>query len=231
MIAAKEKKEYCLEDCMTLFKKRARERAGNKFNVKKIAKKVQRSISGQHTKCIYLGFNPASYKCDIVVLTEKGYEFIPLDEELTLVGGAWSSSTWLRLYYAQKNLSAFLSELGKALHTPVEDRCLYLKWLCESPDPLDEAGIANSYDLRRKEYALCREYQEKFFATYEKQITESEGAKTWADYHNKEFAYKYIPSLEIQKIINELYANRELFEEKDTWGSVKDMISVLNKLL
>lgn len=216
---------------MALFKRRAKEGAGNQFNAKKIAKKVQKSIGRRHMKCIYLGFNPASYKCDIVVLTENGYEFIPLEEDLTLTGGAWSNSTWLRLYYAQKNLSAFLSELGKELHTPVEDRCLYLKWLCESPDPLGETGVVNSHDLRRKQYALCREKQEKFFTIYEKQIAESKNVKTWADYYNRGFAYKYIPSLEIQKVINELYANRELFEKMDTWDSVKDKILALDKLL
>ena len=102
---------------------------GNPFELDLMSERVARAIKNKTPNALYLGFNPASYQGDIVVLTDDGYVFVPLKGRLALAGDCWSHLVFIRLYFAQERLSSFLEELGKRLNIKVIDRCLFIEYL------------------------------------------------------------------------------------------------------
>lgn len=62
--------------------------------------KAQVVLGGERPIALYLGFNPVTYQGDVVLQTEAGYRFIPMEEPIELAGGVWSARVFLRLYSA-----------------------------------------------------------------------------------------------------------------------------------
>lgn len=201
-------------------------RAGNEFDVNVMAKRVKKAIGEKKAISLYLGFNPVSYKGDIVVLTEEGYIFIPLEGHLSLVGGVWSYEVFIRLYYAQERLSVFLAELGKALSIEVVDRGLYAAYL----DQNIERQVYLAHGFEQDEVDFCLEKQPLFRAKYKKQLEELKQFDNWTDYHNQGFAYRYIPSVEIEHAIDAIYRQRETLEKKGYWQEARAVIYKLREL-
>ena len=186
---------------------------GNRFDADMYAKRVWAATVGKKLKTLYFGFDPNTYRGEIVVLTDEGYIFVPLEEMLELAGGVWSDCVFLRLLVAQERLSAFLAELGKKLKIEVVDRLLYASYLL---GPLEDA--------------LCKEKQNAFREQHREQLAERETFSGWCDYHNQGFAYRYIPSTAIQRAINGIYDQREILEENGCWQEARTVIQRLRMI-
>lgn len=204
--------EQYVQDCIM-------PRAGNEFDVNLVAERVKKAIGEKKAISLYLGFNPVSYWGDIVVLTEEGYTFIPLEGHLALAGGVWSTIVFIRLYYAQERLSAFLAELGKKLNIEVVDRGLYAAYLDQYIEGSDQ-----------DEVDFCLEKQSLFRAKYQKQLEELRQFDSWTAYHNQGFAYRYIPSIEIEHAIDAIYRQRETLERNGYWQEARAVIDKLQVL-
>lgn len=171
---------------------------------------------------IYFGFNPVTYQNDLVLRTGTGYVFLPLDVPLELAGGVWSAHVFLRLYHAQKQLSAFLAALGRALNTEAVDRCLYGPFLDSELFSDNE-----TYRYSRETICQCSAFQQQFRETYKMQLEDARRFGNWTEYHNQGFSYRYLPSMAIGRAIEELYRQRPLLEGNNYWQEAKAVISQL----
>jgi len=197
---------------------------GNDFDAAAVASKVKRQLGGKTAECLYFGFNPVTYSAEIVLLTEGEYIFVPLDERPTLAGGAWSSTTFLILYYAQERLSAFLTCLGSLLGIPAIDRCLYGAYL-------EHQIFYEEIDPEPQEYMdFCLEKQNLFRSRYQSQLEEKAQYPDWISYHNHGFMFRYIPSMEIQNAIDAIYAQEKVLAENNYWHQAKAAIRQLRDL-
>lgn len=225
-IKSDEKRDYELrkKDAINNVRK-AYEQAGNKFDVKEAANDVRMALGDRIPVKIRLGFNPASYKGDIVVfLKDSTHVFVPLRGSLTLCGAAWDNFVWLQLYFAQRNLSEFLENLGKELNVPVEDRCLYIDYLLSGPiTPKTYEQERHNYPM----YEICMKSNLVFLNMYHSQIVERQNEISWIDYHNYGFSYKYVPYVEIEKAINAIYGRRGDMEKYGTWDEARAIIDKL----
>lgn len=198
----------------------------NIFDTKKIARRVRKALDGKTPIALYFGFNPASYKGDVVVLTDVGYVFVPIEESLALVGGAWSYLTFLTSYYAQKRLSAFLTNLGEMLNIKVVDRCLYGPFLTEPIFREEELEHQKPEDV-----AFCLEKQKEICEKYKEQLDSGKNFDSYWSYHNQGFEFRYIPSIEINNAIKRIYEQRKTIEQNGSWAEAKKVILQLHNLL
>lgn len=225
-IQRREKRDYELRKKMAYNDvQKAYELAGNKFDVKETANDVRMALGDRTPVKICLGFNPASYEGDIVVfLKDSTHVFVPLRGSLTLCGAAWGNLTWLKLYFAQRNLSEFLENLGKELNIPVEDRCLYIDFLLSGPI-ISKAHEQDKHNYPM--YDICMKANLVFLNIYHSQIVERQNEISWIDYHNNGFSYKYAPYVEIEKAINAIYGHRSDMEKYGTWDEAHEIIDKL----
>lgn len=199
----------------------AYKQAGNKFDVKEVANDVKKALGNRIPIKICLGFNPVSESGEIVVFLKYWDPvFVPLRECLTICGAAWSSYKWLNLYFAQRNLSEFLENLGKELNIPVEDRCLYMDFLLSEP-PIFEGHEQDELN------DACMRAKPVFLEKYSKQIAERKTYKGFWNYHNEGFSYKYIPSIEINNAINAIYKREKELKDNNYWDETKKIIRQL----
>lgn len=198
----------------------------NIFDTKKIAKRVRKALEGKTPIALYFGFNPASYKGDVVVSTDTGYVFVPVEESLVLVGGAWSYKVFLRLYFAQERLSAFLADLGEMLNVKVVDRCLY--------GPFLTGPIFREEDLEHhkpEDVAFCLKKQKEICEKFKEQLEDRKDFDSYWSYHNQGFEFHYIPSIEINNAIKRIYEQRKVIEQNGGWPEAKKVILQLHNLL
>lgn len=207
----------------------AKHDAGNRFlNISSF--NVKKAIGQKEAIKLMIGYNPATGKGDVVVEVEKQpdgshYVFLPLEESFTSAGVAWSNYVWLKLYYAQKNLSEFIKKIGKELNIPVEDRCLYIDYLLQGPI------LPSKKDAYISEFAMfCNDQYKHFLEEYKEQIIERAKGKDFVSYNNKGFEYRYIPEMELEKAISEIYRQRNVFANNGYWEKAKTVIQKMQKL-
>lgn len=172
---------------------------------------------------LYLGFNPVTCQADVVLQTEAGYCFIPMEEPIELAGGVWSARVFLRLCSAQEQLSAFLRSLAEDLHTTSVDRCLYAEWLNFELDFLPGR-------CSQREEVLCVEKQRWFRDTYRKQLEDMRQFGSWIEYHNQGFAYRYYSSVAVGGAIHEIYRYRKILEAHGCWPEARAVIDQLRSI-
>lgn len=201
-------------------------RPGNFPDIAATAIKASLIAGREQIQAIYFGFDPVTYQNDLVLRLESGYAFLPLNIPLELAGGVWSAHVFLRLYRAQKQLSAFLAALGRALNAEAVDRCLcgpYLDGALFSDEEL--------YHYSQETVSHCDALQQQFRETYKEQLEEARHFDNWTEYHNQGFSYRYLPSMAIGRAIDELYRKRPLLEENHYWQEVKAVIVQLQALV
>lgn len=204
----------------------------NKFDVNSLAEQIKEQLGIKVPLKMFIGFNIASGNGDVVVLTREGYVFIPIHQSFAIAGGVWSNYVWLKLYYAQKNLTSFLEELGKQTQIPVVDRCLYIDYLLQKPEYHPQKyGSEKEASFAKKLEEHCVKCYGKFVKDYDKQIQERKAYSSWLDYNNDGFAFRYFASIEVRNAIDAIYEKREELERNGCWKEARDVIYKLQDIL